>query len=93
MHTLNLIFEYWWLALWIGASIIAYVVGGWRLATTVATAGIAHLAFREGGKRADESRRARDRETEKRLESGYDKIAQRGIDRDGVSKRLRDGKL
>lgn len=93
MHTLNLIFEYWWLALWLAAVIIAFVYGGWRLAAAVATLGIAHLAFSEGAKRAEASRKARDREMEKRLDRDYDQIDQRGIDRDDVSKRLRDGKF
>lgn len=93
MHTLSLILEYWYLALWLGAVILAYVFGGWRLAAAVATLGIAHLAFSEGAKRADASRKARDQEAEKRLEQGYDQIDQRGIDRDDVSKRLRDGKF
>lgn len=93
MHTFSFLIEYWWVALWIGGAILAYVFGGWRLALLVATLGASRLIFHEGGKHAEADRRKRDQEMKRRLEDGYNEIDKRGVSRDDVSKRLRDGKF
>lgn len=93
MHTISLILEYWWLALWIVGVAIAFFIGGWRLALAVASLGVVHFAFNAGARRANAMRRDADLKQERRMRDGYSKIDDRGASRSDVSKRLRDGEF
>lgn len=85
--------EWWWLIIWSGLIVAAFVLRGWKAAAAVATLGLGVVIYRKGRRDADAARLERDRKMRERLEHGYQGIDDRGVDRDDVTDRLRDGEF
>lgn len=85
------LFENWLLVTYAVAVVVAYVIGGWRLALGVASLGMGVLLYRQGHKDAERQHDARADDIERRRRDAYDEIDSRGTDISDVAERLRKG--
>ena len=83
--------ENWLLVLYGLAVLVAYIVGGWRLALGVGTLGGGLLLYRQGHKDAERQHDERADRIGKERQDAYDEIDRRGTDRSDVRDRLRKG--
>lgn len=81
--------EYWLLVVWGVGVIVAFFVGGWRLALVVATLGVGSVAYNAGRKTERDNAQKRVEKITKERENAYDQIDARGTDRNDVIERLR----
>lgn len=85
------LWENWLLVLAVLAVAVAYVIGGWRLALGVATAGLGLVLYRRGHKDAEREHKARADRIEQEREDAYRKIDERGTTGSDVRDRLQSG--
>ncbi len=83
------LFDNWLLVLWLTATGIAYLIGGWRLALGVATLGAGVLLYRQGHKDAERQHDERADRLEQERDDAYRKIDDRDTTFDDVLERLR----
>jgi len=83
--------EYWPLLIWGAGIVIAFFVGGWRLALVVLTLGVGSNAYFAGRKAERDNLQKRVQQIEENRKNAYDEIDQRGTDKSDVVERLRDG--
>lgn len=81
--------ENWLIILAVLAVVVAYVIGGWRLALGVATFGAGVLLYRQGHKDAERAHEERAERIEQEREDAYRRIDERGTSGDDVVDRLR----
>lgn len=86
---LSWIKEYWLLILWGAGAVVAYIYGGRNLALVVLTLGIGSFAYSSGRKSAREEHDKRAAKIKEKRENEYEKIDNRGTNRDDVIERLR----
>ena len=82
---------YWPLIIWGVGILVAWRIGGWRLALVVLTLGVGYNAYNAGKKSERENAQKRAEKIQKEREIAYDEIDARGTGRDNVVERLRDG--
>lgn len=85
------LFENWMLVAYAVAVVVAYVIGGWRLALGVATLGAGVMLYRQGHKDAERQHDQRADDIERRRRDAYEEIDARGTDGSDVSERLLKG--
>jgi hypothetical protein len=88
---LSWLMEYWLLVVWGIGVIVAFFVGGWRLALVVATLGVGSVAYNAGRKTERDNAQRRVEKITKERENAYTEIDARDTNRDDVARRLRDG--
>lgn len=91
------LFEHWWLVLWVVAVVVAYTIGGWRLALAVGTLGVGAASYAAGRKHADaaaQHKQEQERAEAQRLRKETDdeiSSLDDGAVRDRLDKWMRDG--
>lgn len=91
MDTILWLLNHWYVVVWVGAVIVGWNVGGWRLALALGTLGLGVSAYLYGRKSERVNAQARVEKIVKERESAYSEIDARDTDRDDVARRLRDG--
>lgn len=81
----------WYAVAWVGAVILAYVIGGRKWALAVATLGIGSVIYEKGRKAGEERIKRKNEEAKDALQKHYDDIeAGNPADLDRDIERLRD---
>lgn len=85
------LWENWLLVLAVLAVVVAYIIGGWRLALGVASLGLGMVLYRQGHKDAQKEYRERADRIEEKRQDAYDEIDRRNTSGQHVRDRLRSG--
>lgn len=89
IELIKILFEYWFLVLWLVATIAAFVIGGRPMALIVASLGLGATAYLLGKKTVSDNQEKVARDIETKRGKAYEEIDRRNTTKPNVVDRLR----
>ena len=86
---IKILFEYWFLVLWVAAVVGAFIMGGRPMALIVASLGFGVVAYILGKKTMSDNQEKVARDIEVKREKAYEEIDRRNTTKSNVVDRLR----